>query len=151
MDIYCCECQNDVQARLTNGAEIYPHRSDLAELPFWKCDTCGNYVGTHHKTTNHTAPLGVIPTPEIRKARYHIHKLLDKLWGNGRMSRTTAYKLISERCGWNYHTAKIRSIEEAREIYRIVQSLFDTDEYRMGIEPAGPDEGDGWHWITGND
>jgi len=30
--IWCCTCQKDVQARLTDGREIYPHRHDLAAL-----------------------------------------------------------------------------------------------------------------------
>lgn len=62
MKIYCTGCGKDVQARLTDGAERYPHRPDLYELPFWKCDTCGNYVGCHHKTRAPTKPLGCIAT-----------------------------------------------------------------------------------------
>ena len=69
----------DVEVRLTNGAEIYPHRKDLSELPFWKCDTCGNFVGCHHKTGDPTKPLGVIPTSEIKRARQHIHRILDPI------------------------------------------------------------------------
>ena len=76
MILYCCGCERDVTGRLTNGGEIYPHRSDLADLPFWKCDTCKNSVGCHHKTTSPTKPLGCIPTKEIKAARHHIHKFL---------------------------------------------------------------------------
>jgi len=79
MKIFCCACKSDVNARLTNGSEIYPHRSDLSSIPFWKCDDCGNFVGCHHKTSKPTQPLGHIPTPEIRKARQHIHMILDPL------------------------------------------------------------------------
>lgn len=61
--IFCCKCNKHIKARLTNGKEVYPYRSDLHKLPFWKCDQCKNFVGCH--------------------------------------------------------TAKIRTIEEAREIYRI--------------------------------
>lgn len=60
--IFCCCCENDVHARLTDGREIYPHRHDLYSLPFWRCDGCGNHVGCHHKTKDRTRPLGVIPT-----------------------------------------------------------------------------------------
>ena len=56
--IFCCGCQRKVDARLTNGEEMYPHRYDLANLPFWKCDVCQNFVGCHHKTKNRTKPLG---------------------------------------------------------------------------------------------
>lgn len=121
--IYCCGCQEKVEARLTDGREIYPHRGDLADLPFWKCDTCGNFVGCHHKTKDRTRPLGCIPTPEIKNARKHIHRILDPLWKSGRYNRGKLYGIISERIGWEYHTASIRSVEEAREIYKIVKEL----------------------------
>lgn len=119
--IYCCGCGADVEARLTAGREIYPHRKDLAELPFWKCDTCKNFVGCHHKTTNKTEPLGCIPTPELRAARRHIHAMIDPIWQSGKMGRKELYKKISEVIGWNYHTAKIRTIEEARKVYEHVR------------------------------
>lgn len=129
MDIYCCQCKVKVDARLTDGREIYPHRADLGGLPFWKCNDCGNYVGCHHKTDKPTTPLGHIPTPEISKARSHIHALLDPVWKSkpALVSRSRAYKLMSERLGWKYHTAMIESIEEAREVYKaacdVVRSL----------------------------
>ena len=121
MLIYCCSCNEKVTARLTNGGEIYPNRADLRELPFWKCDACGNFVGCHHKTKDRTKPLGCIATPELKKARQQIHKILDPIWKSGAMTRKELYQKISENIGWSYHTAKIRSIEDAREIYRIVR------------------------------
>lgn len=116
--IYCCACAKDVEARLTDGKEIYPHRPDLKSLPFWKCDTCNNYVGCHHKTKNRTAPLGCIPTAEIKDARKHIHALIDPIYQSGLMTRKKLYELLSDAVGWKYHTAKIRTIEEARTAYK---------------------------------
>jgi len=110
-------------ARLTNGGEIYPHRPDLADLPFWRCDACGNYVGCHHKTKVRTRPLGCIPTKKLKKARQHIHKILDPVWQSGRMTRKEIYAKLSEKLGWSYHTAKIRSVEDARNVYRFVQEI----------------------------
>lgn len=122
--IHCCGCDQNVKARLTDGTEIYPHREDLSGLPFWKCDACGNFVGCHHKTKNRTNPLGCIPTPEIKNARSHIHQILDPLWRNGRWSRKTLYAEIAKRMDRKeYHTAEIRTVEEAREVYRIVKSI----------------------------
>ena len=121
--IYCCGCSREVSARLTDGGEIYPHRKDLAALPFYKCDGCGNYVGTHYKSTNPLDPLGNIPTPEIRKARQHIHKILDPLWKRGRFKRGKVYRMISDRLGYKYHTAEIVSVDEARKIYRVVRDI----------------------------
>ncbi|EHV5556832.1 hypothetical protein K0W35_003512 [Vibrio parahaemolyticus] len=116
--IYCCGCGCDVKARLTNGKEIYPHRSDLVSLPFWICDTCRNHVGCHHKTNKPTTPLGVIPTQEIKNARRHIHALMDPLWKSGKIKRVKLYARLSKWLGNTYHTGEIRSVEEAREVYR---------------------------------
>lgn len=122
--IYCCGCKADVSARLTDGREIYAHRPDLADLPFWKCDACRNFVGCHHKTRDRTKPLGCIPTPEIKNARQHIHRVLDPIWKNKRISRGSVYAEIASRMGTpEYHTAEIRSVEQAREVYRIVKSI----------------------------
>ena len=132
-EIYCCACQKMMEARLTNGKEIYPHRPDLADLPFWKCDACGNYVGCHHKTKDRTHPLGNIATPEIRNARQHIHRILDPLWhGKGSKFRQEVYDRLSELVGWKYHTAKIRTIEEARSVYAAVK---DFEKARSALEP----------------
>jgi len=121
--IYCCECNQVVNARLTNGKETYSHRKDLAALPFWKCDVCNNFVGCHHKTRNRTKPLGCIPNIEIKNARKHIHSLIDPFWKSGRIARKTLYSAISNRLGYEYHTAEISSIEEARRVYRIAKNL----------------------------
>lgn len=116
--IYCVACEKDVKARLTDGKEIYPHRADLAKLPFWKCDACRNYVGCHHKTKNRTRPLGLIPTKELRNARKHIHALIDPWWKEKGVDRQYIYHWLTDQLGWEYHTAKIRSVEEARDVYR---------------------------------
>ena len=116
--IHCCGCGGEVDARLTDGGEIYPHRPDLRRLPFWRCDACGNYVGCHHKTKNHTEPLGCIPTAELKEARKKLHALIDPIWQSGKMGRRDLYEAISRDVGWNYHTAKTRTIDEARAAYR---------------------------------
>lgn len=122
--IFCCGCRADVQAHLTDGREIYPHRGDLASLPFWKCGACGNFVGCHHKTKNRTRPLGCIPTPEIKQARSHIHAILDPIWKAGKIERRELYSMIAHMIGVEeYHTAEIRSVEQAREVYRVVQDI----------------------------
>lgn len=123
MRIYCCACKNKIEARLTDGIEVYPHRQDLASLPFWKCDTCKNFVGCHHKTKNPTDPLGCIPNAEIKNARKLIHQILDPLWKQGRFKRHEIYKCISDLIGWRYHTAQIKTIEEARKIYAIITKI----------------------------
>lgn len=121
--IYCCGCGGKVSAKLTDGSKIYPHRPDLGNLPFWLCSTCGNYVGCHHKTKDRTRPLGDIPTREVRNARQHIHRILDPLWKSGRFRRGEIYQMISNRIGYQFHTAEILSVQQAREVYRIIQEI----------------------------
>lgn len=122
--IHCCGCARDVAARLTDGRETYPHRDDLHDLPFWKCDGCGNFVGCHHKTDDRTRPLGCIPTPEIKAIRQQIHKVIDPLWKNGRVGRSQLYGMIAHVIGVKeYHTAEINSVEQAREVLRVSREL----------------------------
>lgn len=123
MIIYCCGCQDAVPARLTNGAEIYLHRADLAKLPFWRCPTCNGYVGCHHKTSAPTTPLGVIPTTDIREARKRIHASLDPLWMNGTWKRKDLYARLSAAIGRPYHTADLRSRDECDLILNELEKM----------------------------
>lgn len=124
MRLWCCACASEVDARLTNGAETYPHRPDLAKLPRWICNACGNHVGTHHKTSNPTRPLGNIPTPELTKARQHIHALIDPTWKSGKVKRSALYGKLSKALGYEYHTGEIRTIDEARRVYTVARDLI---------------------------
>lgn len=122
--IFCVQCASDVDARLTSGKEIYPHRTDLHNIPLWRCDGCGNYVGCHHKTSDTTRPLGVIPNNEIRAARQYIHVLIDPLWKSSKIKRGQVYSRLSKALGYSYHSAEIRTIEQARKIYETARELF---------------------------
>lgn len=123
--IYCCGCLKDVEARLIDGSEAYPHRPDLFSLPFWKCDGCKNFVGCHHKTPDRTRPLGNIPTRELKQARQHIHRILDPIWKDGKMPRGKLYARIAKALGCEqYHTAEIKTVEEARMVYAIVNDIL---------------------------
>lgn len=123
MEIFCTGCGKNVEARLTNGEEMYPHRPDLYKIPFWICDTCRAFVGCHWKTDNPTRPLGVLATQEIKEVRKKIHATLDPLWKSEKILRGKAYAYISHRIGKEYHSAEIRSVEEGNKIYEIVSNL----------------------------
>lgn len=118
--IYCVACNGKVEARLTTGEEVYAHRPDLHSMSFWKCDDCGNFVGCHKHTTN---PLGCIPTPELKKARMQIHAVLDPIWKARKMSRNRVYGHLSNKLGREYHTAQIRSLNEAERVLSWVKEL----------------------------
>jgi hypothetical protein len=127
MIIYCCGCKIDIEARLTNGKEIYPHRPDLGHLPFWKCDKCKNYVGCHHKTRNSTKPLGNIPTKELIACRKKIHALMDPLWLKRTYKRNFIYNHLSMQLGYFYHTAEIKEVKEAEKVIEILKKLCSSD------------------------
>jgi hypothetical protein len=112
-----------VEARLTDGSEVYPHRPELYELPFWKCDQCSNFVGCHHKSNDPKRPLGVIPSEELRRYRKYLHTLIDPLWQNGLIKRKALYRQMSDRLGWRYHTATLRNIDDAKRAYSVAKSI----------------------------
>lgn len=129
MPVKCLPCGGDfVDAELVSGLDIYPHRKDLKKLNFYRCPKCGGYVGCHPHTIN---PLGVIPTPEIRRARHKVHELIDPLWKDKRVSRKYIYKRLSEAVGHNFHNGESTSLEELRVAYRegleIVKELLEKE------------------------
>jgi hypothetical protein len=126
--LWCCQCADDVEARLTSGAETYPHRPDLASIPRWKCDGCGNHVGTHHKTDNPTRPLGNIPSADIKRARIAIHELIDPVWKSGAMRRKEIYAHLTKVIGRQYHTGELRTIDEARAVYAAARDFIRNDK-----------------------
>ena len=114
--IYCCGCLTEITARLSDGAEVYPHRTELASLPFWLCDRCHNYVGCHHKSKDRTKPLGCIPTKDLRELRKKIHQVIDPIWQAAPAKRCVLYRHLGSVLGRSYHTADIRSAGEAQKI-----------------------------------
>lgn len=117
-------CEKTVKARLTNGAERYPHRPDLADIPQYTHDECGTWVGTHHKSSQPHRPLGILATPEMYKWRIRIHDTIDPIWKNGHIKRAQVYAHMSKRLGYQYHTGELRTIEEAKRALSIAEDLY---------------------------
>ena len=127
ISIYCCGCHKNTKALLKTGKDIYPHREGLYSLKFYQCKHCLNYIGTHKGHKVIPRPLGIIPTPKLRKARMHIHCLLDPIWLDAKdkkRARGKVYKFLTESLGYEYHTANLQTIEEAREVYKLVRSYI---------------------------
>jgi hypothetical protein len=129
MKIYCCGCETEVKAHLSKGDYVYPHRPDLFELPFWVCPDCDNYVGCHYKTSTPTKPLGVIPTPAIRNIRKKVHALIDPIWQSKQLTRKQVYSEMSKRLGKSFHSAKIRTDQEAAHALAVANAL--AGEYKL--------------------
>lgn len=120
--IFCIECDKDVEAELVSGRDVYPHRPDLYTRMFWKCPNCGNFVGTHKKTG---IELGCIPDKKIKTVRRQIHSMLDPIWERRILQRAEVYSKLSESLGYTYHTAEIRSLEEAARVIEAIIKLKD--------------------------
>jgi hypothetical protein len=83
------------------GKEIYPHRADLADRKFWRCEPCGAYVGCHVKTGK---PLGRLANAGLRRLRIAAHEQFDKLWKVGDAEtlgkrRTSMYAWLARTLG----------------------------------------------------
>lgn len=120
MKIFCCQCEKEVEARPTTGAEIYPNYPKLASKNFYRCDGCRGYVGCHPGTIT---PLGNIPTPELRAMRVKIHGHLDRLWKSGRMRRGAVYAKLSAGLGYRYHTGEVKSVAEAAKVLNLLVAI----------------------------
>lgn len=65
-------------SQLVSGVEIYPHRSDLHHLPFYRCPgDCDAYVGCHEGTLK---PLGRLANAELRHWKKRAHAAFDPIW-----------------------------------------------------------------------
>lgn len=71
----CTYCQQP--AIRATGADIYPHRPDLATRKFFRCIPCEAHVGTHVKTGH---PLGTLANAALRKLRSQAHNTFDPIW-----------------------------------------------------------------------
>ena len=60
-------------------------------------------------------------TTEIRKWRGYLHRLIDKHWKTSQ-ERKEVYSKITQEIGCQYHTAEIRSVDEAKRIYAICKN-----------------------------
>ena len=97
---YCCTL-----AVLVDGKEIYPHRPDLAHLPFWLCAPCSAYVGCHPGTQR---PLGRLANRELRQWKQRAHAAFDPLWKPGPMKK---FKKRWQAYAWLAHAMQISTQE----------------------------------------
>ena len=111
MIVTCDYCGNP--AELVGGLVIYPHRPDLSNLRFWRCEPCRAYVGTHKNSRTH-APLGRLATAELRTLKMSVHARFDPLWKSGQLSRSAAYAKLAAGIGIEQRKCHIGMFDEAR-------------------------------------
>lgn len=108
-------CPCGAECVKASGADIYPHRSDLRHLRFWRCPSCGRYVGSHKESGE---PLGIPADARTRKARSGVHALFDPLWigkkgRNRRRRRDRAYQWLADQLGIPKERCHIGSFDHA--------------------------------------
>lgn len=120
-DFRCIEC--GAVPRLTDGAEIYPHRPDLHAKKFYVCDSCrGSYCGCHPDTTT---PLGYPCGPQTRKARMAAHDVIDAIWRNKIATRKEVYRNLAARLGIPHHECHVAwmNADEARHAAKVGEQM----------------------------
>ena len=122
--IFCVKCDKKVKVELVSGMDIYPNRTDLYNLNFWRCYVCRNYVGCHNKIGTGKKPLGIIPSQELRIRRQEIHKILDPIWKTNKATRKRVYQYLSNKIGKEYHTGDIRTVTQADRVIRFLNEKF---------------------------
>lgn len=97
----CYACR--APARKTTGAEVYPHRADLASKVIWKCDGCGAHVGCHPGTDR---PLGRLANAELRAAKVRAHAAFDPLW-RAKMAREGCSQKVARSAAYGWLAAQL--------------------------------------------
>lgn len=105
------------------GIDIYGENvrgTPLEKKLFWRCKTCEAHVGTHRNGS----PLGNPANKEARAARMKAHAAFDKLWKNGKMERTEAYRRLARELGKEVEKTHIGWMyeEEANLVVEIVRT-----------------------------
>lgn len=119
----CLSCKEIVKARLTTGAEVYPNRTELVAIPFWRCDGCNNFINCYPKSQTNAKPLKAIPTAQMRQLRRRVQLAIDLLCKTGKYTRQEVFDLISAQLGYAYCIAETRHPAEVRIVLRIIDKL----------------------------
>lgn len=120
-----CTCCNKMMPSVLREAKLVTPKSKPASM-LWVCTGCLNYISCHQHSGGLIKPMGCIANPELRAARKHIHAKLDAIWRLGFMTRNDIYASLSNSIGREYHTAEIKTVPEARNIYRLLNAMTDS-------------------------
>ena len=89
----CDSCGGSV--RIAHHREIYGGRS-FGDWPWMYVCDCGARVGMHPGTN---IPLGTMADEATRHSRKVAKPIFEKVWKDGYMSRTDAYRWLAEQMG----------------------------------------------------
>lgn len=86
----CPYCGN--HAVLQSASLVYGEKATAKHL--YVCSqypVCNSYVGVHEQTLE---PLGTLANPNLRHKRIQAHRLFDRIWKSGIMTRDGAYQWL---------------------------------------------------------
>ena len=119
-----CGCQSE----LVTGAEVYPHRTDLAHKLFYLCRPCKAWVGCHPGTSD---PLGRLADAELRMWKSRAHAAFDPIWRakqtrqnlNKRKARSSGYLWLAKQMEIEPDLCHIGmfSVEQCRRVVEICE------------------------------
>ena len=109
---YCCKPAHHV-----GGDQVYPHRPGLHHKKFWKCLSCGAYVGCHSPRPQNgyvdDLPLGRLANKELRLKKTSAHEMFDPIWKDKHMTRREAYVWLAGKMGLPLSRCHIGDFDES--------------------------------------
>jgi len=136
---------------LVSGSDLFPKRSDLADLWFWRCEPCKAHVGCHEQgaevrgpggsisLSDGTMPFGTLANAALRSARTQAHAVFDPLWQTGRMRRAEAYVWLAEQMGVPFEQAHI-SMFDFKQCMKLMDAVEDIDPRKRAAAASPPDD-----------
>ena len=107
--VYCRYC--GARAALRPSSVVYgEHTKNDGYL--YICDRypkCDAYVGAHQKSR---LPMGTLANGDLRHKRIEAHKVFDRMWRSGLMTKGQAYKWIQTKFYLNEKQAHIGMFSE---------------------------------------
>lgn len=117
-----CDCCGSPRVHLQKRSLMkmrVPKAWDLV----WHCLDCLALVGCHEGTD---IPLGYMADAATREARYHVHKVFDRLWrGRKQLSRAEAYIWMAQVLQLKVEDAHIGmlTLEQCEALTRAVEEF----------------------------
>ena len=123
----CNYCGNS--SHKVTGADIYPHRPDLAGKVIYQCKPCDAYVGCHPGTDK---PLGRLANADLRKAKSAAHAAFDPMW-KAKMRRDQVKKHEARGAAYAWLSREMNLHPDDTHI-----GMFDIDQCRRVLELCAP-------------
>lgn len=110
-------------ATKATGADLYPHRPELAGKRFMRCVPCDAMVGCHDTSGK---PLGTLANAPLRRARQQAHAAFDPIWRRRQLPRQKAYEWLARKLGLRRHECHIGLFDES-QCARVVETCRQWD------------------------